>query len=94
MFPPAGLPPHPQAAGGGRPALPPSTGFSPLQPPMNLGALSVRHQSAALLLESMGRAEEAMKAAMQQCITNARNVHNELTILQQGMTVLRSANVI
>ena len=64
----------------------------PQQPPMNLVlGLSARQQSATLILESMGRAEEAMKAAMQQCLTNARNIHNELTILQQAMAVLRSA---
>ena len=89
MFPPAGLPPGIPTGYGGRPALPPSVGLNPIQQPINI--VSARqHPSASLLIESMVRAEEAMKAAMQQCLTNARNIHNELTVLQQVLAVLRS----
>ena len=39
--------------------------------------------------EALARSENAIKAAMTQCVSNAPNLHNELQVVQEVMAVLR-----
>ena len=83
------------------PGMPPATVFGPRLdqrlPPMFGGGPSPQMQlleanHVKYLTESLVRAENACKAAMQQCITNARNLQNELVVIQEALVVLRGAS--
>ena len=94
MFPPSGLPPSAPPGmppvGRGPLPLPPMGGDSQLRCRVPRLQLLTMGQLQALL-DSLGRSEAAMRASMQQCITNARNIHNELAVVEEGIAAVRSA---
>ena len=94
MFPPSGLPPSAPPGmppvGRGPLPLPPMGGDSQLRCRVPRLQLLTMGQLQALL-DSLGRSEAAMRASMQQCITNARNIHNEIAVVEEGIAAVRSA---
>ena len=57
--------------------------------PMQLNIFDNNH--ARMLSESLARSENAIKAAMTQCVANARNLHNELQVVEEVRAMLRGA---
>ena len=101
MFPPPGLPARalgPPMCFGPQPGSSSSSvasvglGGSPMGlggSPMQLNIFDNNH--ARMLSESLARSENAIKAAMTQCVANARNLHNELQVVEEVRAMLRGA---
>ena len=64
-------------------------GFGSNVPVLTLSNPLGHEPSAALVVDSLVRAEVAIKAAMHQCITNARNLQHELIVIQEALKTIR-----
>jgi hypothetical protein len=81
--PPFGAPPFGSASSASSPAALLNA------PPLIQVSMLGDQGGVKFLADSLVRSEAAIKAAMQQCITNARNLQNELLVVQEALAVVR-----
>ena len=98
MLPPQGMPPQPNVGAGG---IAPSVGFdgsgivvnprAGIREPLRFDTMSTTQW--ATMHESLVRAQNAMKAAMNSCVSNCRNIHNEVQVIENVLETVPAAEM-